>query len=256
MIQRFKQFTPVALIFLLGGSLGYMARMQQAVSQPQTPAPIYTSEQSVQPPKSSSTPSHVEATSIAQSPEQQVQAPEPEMLQIIPGDHVGGVTRQTNRAELVKLYGDQNLTDQIISGPEGIGRIPVTKVDLGSARSFTVVWKDETQTEAIAVRDLGRGWQTPEGLAVGLSLDQLQQILGEFQVYGLAWDYGGTVILENTRLSQYQGKLILQVDAAPDAPQRFPDDFLAVSGDAQFSSTNPHWKPLGVKVQSITVNLE
>lgn len=171
-MQRWKRLTLMLVILAVGGSLGYLTRMENAHSQSQPRQPAQ----------------------VSPTPQQDTT--------IIPGDRVGPVTRKTTRAELARLYGKATLSDRTIAGAEGIGSFPVTGVNLGPQRSFTVVWKDEKRTEAIAVRELGTAWKTPEGLRVGLPLAQLRQILGEFQLYGLAWDYSGTVRLEQTRLAK------------------------------------------------------
>jgi hypothetical protein len=56
-------------------------------------------------------------------------------------------------------------------------------------------------------------------------------------------------------ISRYQGKVILRVDAAPNAYEKFTNDYQAVSGDSTFSSSNPHWKPLGIRLAEIIVIL-
>jgi hypothetical protein len=42
--------------------------------------------------------------------------------------------------------------------------------------------------------------------------------------------------------------IIVRVDAAPNAAQKYPTNYRAVSGDRTFSATNPNWKPLGIRV--------
>jgi hypothetical protein len=174
---------------------------------------------------------------------------------VVPGQRVGLVTRKTTKANLVKLFGQSRLKDETISGAEGIGKFPVTRVNLGSQRSFTVVWNDNTRTKAASVRDFGSAWKTPEGIGVGTTFDELRQKLGEFKLYGLGWDYSGTVLLETTKLAKYKGKLGLQVDAARNAGQRFPKQYQVVLGDATFSSADPNWKPLGMRLVQMNVSL-
>ncbi|UBF24606.1 hypothetical protein K9N68_23425 [Kovacikia minuta CCNUW1] len=174
---------------------------------------------------------------------------------VIPGERVGPVTRNTSREELSKMFGTARLHDRTLSDPEGMDTYPATTVDLGSKQSFTVIWKDATQTRPAYVRDLGSDWQTPEGISIGTSFADLRKQLGEFQLYGLDWDYGGSVTLLGTKLSQYYGKLTLQVKADPNAAKKFPKDYRAVIGDRRFSSTNPHWKRLGMHIAEITVVL-
>jgi hypothetical protein len=174
---------------------------------------------------------------------------------IIPGERVGPITKNTSRQELTKLFGASRLQDKTIFGPEGMGKFPATRVNLGQERSFTVVWADEKRTRPATIRDFGSAWKTPQGIGVGTSLAELRKQLGEFKLYGLAWDYSGTILLENTKLSNYKGKLNLQVAPAPDAAKKFPRQYQAVMGDGTFSSSNPNWQPLGIRVQQMTVYL-
>ncbi len=174
---------------------------------------------------------------------------------VVPGERVGAVTRETSRDDLTALFGESKLRDRTIWGPEGIGRFSATQVNLGRDKSFTVVWTDTTRTRPSLVQDLGNGWKTAEGIGVGTSFAELRKKLGEFQLYGLNWDYSGTVTLLGTKLSNYYGKLILQVQAAPNASVQFPNDYMAVSGDKRLASTDPHWRSLGMKVGDMTVVL-
>ncbi|HAA30095.1 MAG TPA: hypothetical protein DCE56_23435 [Cyanobacteria bacterium UBA8553] len=173
---------------------------------------------------------------------------------VIPGERVGTVTRSTTRQDLVKQFGKARLSDQSVHIGEGSTQ-PGTRVDLDQERSFTVIWSDNTRTKPVEVRNLGSAWQTPQGIRVGTPLNQLQQKLGTFQFFGFAWDYGGTVALEGTKLAQYQKTLVLRLATAPNAPQRAPNDYHAVIGDRKFSSTNPRLKSLGVKVGEMIVRL-
>jgi hypothetical protein len=174
---------------------------------------------------------------------------------VIPGQRVGAVTAQTTRQDLVKLYGANRLVDRTIPGPEGIGELITTRVNLGQERSFTVVWQDASKTKPADIRNLGTAWKTPEGIGVGSTLTELQQRLGEFQLFGLGWDYGGTVLLQNTKLAKYNGKLILRVAAAPNAAEKHPRAYRSVSGDQTFSSKNPNWRPLGIRIREMIVPL-
>ncbi|MFB2937386.1 hypothetical protein ACE1B6_19235 [Aerosakkonemataceae cyanobacterium BLCC-F154] len=175
---------------------------------------------------------------------------------VIPGERVGPITKNTTRQELTKLFGASRLQDKKIFGPEGIGQFPATRVNLGKERSFTIVWADEKRIKPATIRDFGSAWKTPEGIGVGTSLEELTKKIGEFKLYGLAWDYSGTIVLENTKLSDYQGKLILQVAPTPDAAEKHPRQYQAVMGDRTFSSSNPNWQPLEIKVQQMIVYLD
>ncbi|MFN6536426.1 MAG: hypothetical protein RM021_008645 [Nostoc sp. EkiNYC01] len=174
---------------------------------------------------------------------------------IVPGERVGPITRTTTKRDLVKLFGASRLVDKTISGAEGIGSFAATQLKLDRGRSLLVVWSDKTRTKPLDVRNLGSAWKTREGIGVGTSLSELRKKLGNFKLYGLGWDYGGTILLDSSKLSRYQGKLILRVDAASNASEKFPNDYQAVLGDGTFSSSNQHWKPLGVRLTEIIVTL-
>ncbi|MEH1907775.1 MAG: hypothetical protein V7L05_09380 [Nostoc sp.] len=174
---------------------------------------------------------------------------------IVPGERVGPITRATTRQDLVKLFGASHLLDKTISGAEGMGSFAATEVNLNQERSLLVVWSDNTRTKPLHVSNLGSAWKTREGIGVGTPLSELRKKLGNFKLYGLGWDYGGTILLDNSRLSSYEGKLILQVHTAANAAQKYPNDYRAVSGDRTLSSSNPHWKPLGIRLAEIIVLL-
>ncbi|MHC5611324.1 MAG: hypothetical protein ACYTXA_09965 [Nostoc sp.] len=174
---------------------------------------------------------------------------------IVPGERVGPITRTTTKQDLVKLFGASHLVDKTISGAEGMGNFAATQLNLNQGRSLLVVWSDNTRTKPLDVRNLGSAWKTREGIGMRTPLSELRKKLGDFKLYGLAWDYGGTILLDNSRLSSYYGKIILRVDAADNAGEKYPNDYRAVSGDATFSSSNPHWKPLGIRLTEIIVVL-
>ncbi|MEH2092844.1 hypothetical protein [Nostoc sp.] len=183
---------------------------------------------------------------------------------IVPGERVGPITRTTTKKDLVKLFGASHLVDKTISGAEGIGSFAATQLNLNQGRCLTtscsastllVVWSDNTRTKPLDVRNLGSAWKTREGIGIGTPLSELRKKLGNFKLYGLAWDYGGTILLDSSKLSRYQGKVILRVDAAPNAYEKFANDYQAVSGDGTFSSSDRHWKPLGIRLAEIIVVL-
>lgn len=173
---------------------------------------------------------------------------------VIPGERVGPVTRRTTRQDLAKRFGAARLKDVQVDMGEGFTE-PGTRVELGPEYSFDVVWADSGRTRAKEIRNLGSGWRTPQGIGVGTSLAQLQQKLGPFKLYGFAWDYGGTVVLDQTKLAKYKDTLILRLRLAPGAAEKFPNDFRAVTGDDQFSSNNPHLRSLKPEVGEIIVRL-
>ena len=175
---------------------------------------------------------------------------------IVPGKSVGGVSAKTTRADLVEMFGESKLKDDVVLEDEGTISVPVTKVNLGENKDFTVAWEEADRKKLLYVRDLGSAWKTPQGIGVGTSFDKLRQELGEFKLTGLGWDYGGFINLETTKLSEYQGKLSLRLSADENALQKNQQQYQAVTGDRELSSTNPNWQPLDMKVAQMTVQFD
>ncbi len=121
---------------------------------------------------------------------------------IFPGRSVGPITAETSHRDLAKIFDPARLEDIEASLGEGFTQAG-TRVNIGEHRSFTVIWADATRTQIAEVRDLGADWHTPEGIQPGISLEELEAIIGPFQLSGFAWDYGGTVMLEGTSLDGY-----------------------------------------------------
>jgi hypothetical protein len=174
---------------------------------------------------------------------------------VIPGDRIGPVTRTTNRQALEQIFGAANLSDEEVGMGEGETE-PGTVVNRDAANAFTVIWTDETRTAAAGAINFGSAWRTPEGIGIGTSFAELQQKLGAFQLYGFEWDYGGSVVLENTRLSKYYGTLILRVAPTAASMERSPNDYDAVIGDELFPSSSPHFRALDITVEEMAVYLQ
>lgn len=173
---------------------------------------------------------------------------------VIPGERVGQVTATTSRQDLADLYGEAVLEDTDIPMGEGFTD-PGTIVNLGPNQQFTVVWLDTSRSQPLMARDFGTAWKTPEGIGVGTSYAELQRVLGEFELYGFAWDYGGTLSLEGTNLDQYYGELLLRVNPSDAAAAEHPAEYEAVMGDRLFASTDPNFGPLDIAVDSMMVYL-
>lgn len=171
---------------------------------------------------------------------------------VIPGQRVGPVTVSTSRADLANRYGESALTDAPIAMGEGFTEAGTVVVP-GPDQQFSVVWDDATQTSPLLVRDFGPRWQTPEGLGIGVPFSTLKAVLGDFDLYGFEWDYGGTLVLEGSQLDQYDGYLLLRVTPSAPAAAQHPEAYQALSGDRLFASSNPNLDPLNLSVYDMVV---
>lgn len=173
---------------------------------------------------------------------------------IVPGQKVGMVTAGTSYAQLESEFGSDRLTTSEIHVGEGF-MAPATQVALDNGYSFNVVWADESQSTPLEVRDLEPGW-TIQGIHNGMSFESLQAALGDFELMGLGWDYGGTLLLENTPLAAYSGKLFIRVQPSAKATETQAEKFQAVLGDSAFPSTDPNFADLDMSVVEVVVRLE
>ena len=174
---------------------------------------------------------------------------------VIPGERVGLITRDTSRVDLVEMFGEAALQDSEIAVGEGFTESG-TEVNRETNQAFSVIWVDSSQSRPATVKNFGPDWQTPEGIQVGTSFSDLQTVLGDFQLYGFGWDYGGTIVLEGSDLSNYYGSLILRLQPIDEATfQQQPEAFQAVLGDKLISSQDPNLLPLDLAVSEMVVYL-
>ena len=175
-------------------------------------------------------------------------------ITILPGERVGAVTKTTSRADLARMFGETALQDTQIPVGEGYAEAG-TIVNGGTDQAFSVIWLDSARTQPAIVKDFGPAWKTPEGIHVGMAWEEVRAILGSFKIYGFGWDYGGTVVLEESNLSQYYGLMILRLDTTAAAAQQHPDAYQAVSGDGLFSSDDPNFQTLNPTVEQMIIYL-
>ncbi|MFQ4135606.1 hypothetical protein PGN35_004740 [Nodosilinea sp. PGN35] len=174
---------------------------------------------------------------------------------VIPGERVGPITAQTSRADLAARYGEAALRDGPIALGEGTTE-PGTVVNEGSDQQLAVVWQDAAQIHPRLIKDFGPAWQTPEGLGVGVPYAALQAALGDFELYGFAWDYGGTLVLEDTQLDHYDGALLLRLAPSERALTQHPEAYQAVMGDGLFASKNPNLAVLDLSINEMVVFMD
>jgi hypothetical protein len=173
---------------------------------------------------------------------------------IVPGKRVGPITPNTTHADLVRIFGKQRLSAKKVYGVEGQGEFSATAISLGKNRSIVVAWQDNNKRRPVRVIIEDPSWKTADGIGIGTSLATLRQLLGEFKITGLYWDYGNQVIgLSPAMQARYTG-LSISVDADYLAGRRYPKDLRAVTGDrVTLPASNRHWKPLKMHVSALSV---
>ncbi len=182
---------------------------------------------------------------------------------IVPGERVGLLTAATSAADLITAYGAENVRDEPYPLGEGESEPGTVIFPDDPAKRVLILWSDlEKKTMPLAARIDGAGsqWKTAEGLTVGSTLKQVEELNGKpFLLYGFGWDYGGQLVDSNGGALKdlphedpeggFRGGALL-LNFQPDAGA----DDSAVLGDGTFSSDHPVMQSVDPKVSVIIVS--
>ncbi len=109
----------------------------------------------------------------------------------------GLVTKSTDFAGLRAIYGDSNVIDQRVCGPECEDSIDVTIIYPETNNQITVYWKDSAYHKTIMSMETwfpGSTYHTATGLKIGSPLKDLLQLNGQKITFsGFGWDYSGAI---------------------------------------------------------------
>lgn len=109
-----------------------------------------------------------------------------------------GVIRTNNNFEnLQQLFGDANVVDERICGPECVDSIDVTKIYKGTSKEITIYWDTEDYHKLINLIESvqeNAPYHTAAGIKIGSTLKDLLIENGQpINFLGFGWDYGGAV---------------------------------------------------------------
>lgn len=171
---------------------------------------------------------------------------------IVPGQRAGAIGMATKPADLPRLYGAANLKHGKNDGPdeevfEGI------KLFAGSADEFRVLLtRDRRQISHLRFERPNGTWRTAEGIRVGLTPAELEQIIGgPFRLYGFHWQYGGLVTLRDNPGRRLPKGLVIAFTPQKQASQA---DEAEVSGDRLIGSRHPALERVGARIGVIILN--
>ncbi|MGF1538091.1 MAG: hypothetical protein ACFB4J_16625 [Elainellaceae cyanobacterium] len=261
-----RPFIPLitAVVLLAAGGGGLLAL---TIGRQPDPAPLPESAPSA---PASIDPTPAEAPSVnvptdasaspAASEQPAPRSPEPSAQSaqydttIIPGERVGPITPNTTRQDLVELFGEQQIVDMEVHVGEGFYE-PGVELTLDDGHSLSLIWTDAAQSGVREVRDLGPAWQTPEGIRVGMPIDEFKRVAGEFEFLGFGWDYGGTIQLETSELAQYGGALTLRMGIDYETVDFNSPLFQSVQGDSIYASESSRFEELGPYIEEMIITL-
>ncbi|TXB68005.1 hypothetical protein [Phaeodactylibacter luteus] len=158
---------------------------------------------------------------------------------ILPGERVGLVDlRSASEADVLQAYGSLAQKDSVYLG-EGLFEQGVVLFKENPKNRVYLYWDplmSPRQPSFVSIYGEGRqtDWSTPEGLTIGMSIEQVEQLNGRaFELYGFGWDYGGYV--SNWNGGSLEGKGIsLRFEPNEDATTA-----VEVLGDVALSSDAP-----------------
>jgi hypothetical protein len=118
---------------------------------------------------------------------------------IIPGVNVGPITPKSSEADLIKIYGKQNVVDESLCldvecSESEIGTVVYPKDPL---KIIKIHWKDvaaKKYPKSAHLSGSKSNWKLADGISLGTSLKELVKINGKaFTFYGFGWDLNGCI---------------------------------------------------------------
>jgi len=107
---------------------------------------------------------------------------------------VAGISSKSSMDDLIAIFGTENLEATRENLGEGFYS-EATLVNAGTWNELSVIWDGESISE---IRINSSGPRTAEGIGIGSTLTDLEEVIGEFEMAGFAWDAEGYVDLEGT----------------------------------------------------------
>lgn len=169
-----------------------------------------------------------------------------------------------NEQDLISRYGKNNVSYDTIWGAEGFYTMG-TFVKVDDESRVEVMWADSAKRSTMisatlvsngdyyADRILTGKWKSCTGVALGMSLEELQNINGRpFKFSGFGWDYGGGVISWEGGTLEGKG-LAIQLSEGSGSDELTLEENTSVLGDVPVMSDNPVARKLKPRVWSISV---
>jgi hypothetical protein len=167
----------------------------------------------------------------------------------------GPFARDASEAGLKTVFGEANVRDEMIDGPEGSTLDATLVFPDDPAKRLVVLWHDEaarTHPAAIIIQEES-SWIGPGGIRLGTTLAEAEAANGEpFRILGFGWDYGGSASFPSGTLAAIPGGCTLSLTFSPNEEELGPE-YDSVLGDQEFLSDNALIRQLEPAVTQIAV---
>jgi hypothetical protein len=147
---------------------------------------------------------------------------------------VGGITPQSTKEDVVKIFGADHVEAYEIPVGEGMA-VDGTRVYGGTKNELLIEWKQDGTPERLEISREGSDWETPGGITIGSSLEKVETVNGQPVLFtGFGWDYGGRTV------SWEGGALSPELQLELESPKTLSDDEEEfVTGDKEILSDSP-----------------
>ncbi len=187
------------------------------------------------------------------------------MWLIIPGVKVGPILPDTSESDLIKLYGKANIkNEKIYLYNEG------EETEIGTViypndpqKKLTIIWKDPDKRNFLKrVEFYGDKsyWKTSEGVSLGTSLKELQQINEHnFIFWGFGWDGSGYIkSWENGKLEKYSHVIDVRLSdfQNPNVKRVSKEEYDSLIGEREVNSASKVAQKVNPTVRNIYINFE
>ena len=167
----------------------------------------------------------------------------------------GAFARDASHAALVKVFGARNVISEAVGVGEGETAKATVVFPRDKARRVEVFWRDEKRRRGLSEMrvSIGSTWRTAQGVAVGMTLADVEAINGRpFLLAGFGWDYGGTTLdWKEGKLAALPGGCLLRLRF----DQQKPTD-ADIDGDRAFSSDDTGMRSVAPIVEEIALRFE
>src|SRR5689334_12077136 len=175
---------------------------------------------------------------------------------VLPGERVGPITAQTQRADLVRSFPADAIEDDQIELDEGMLQTATLVYKKDASRTLAISWTASgTPKQIFVCWGLRRGtcqWQASNGIGFGTRLDELEKLNGRpFTVAGFGYNYGGNVLSwDGGKLASpgCSGRLVLTLEGDR-AGGRYTvtmtgEELRSIRGDRAIPSSTPAFHKL------------
>jgi|KBSSwiStaDraftv2_1062776.scaffolds.fasta_scaffold529795_2 hypothetical protein len=158
-----------------------------------------------------------------------------------PCDSFGPIQGKTSLADLIRLFGKDNVRETRIEGAEGETYPGAIVFPNDPLKKLKLIWKDDVKNAIAEASVEGEKsvWKTAEGVTLGTTLRELNALNGRaFTVSGFGWDYGGRVLSWNggALAPPFPKAFSLQLSPNPAKPEG-QKNAPAVTGDKALPSS-------------------